>query len=101
MRKGFPDLLAERAVALLNRGYVGDDAANAIPLDELREQYRWADSEHEHAWIVKAWESSVEDAARELENLIVIHDNGGTASSPKKIKAQARVLLALLTTREA
>lgn len=43
-----------------------------------------------------AGKASVKDAAHELNNLIVIHDNGGTASSPKKIKKAARELLRLI-----
>lgn len=100
MSDGFPDLMRNVRISRFLTNMEGDDAANRIPLDELREPARWSDSEHEHRWINDAWEASVEDAARELENLIVIHDNGGTASSPKKIKQQARVLIALLRPRE-
>jgi hypothetical protein len=44
----------------------------------------------------RQWRASVEEAAWELGNLITIHDNGGTASSPRKIKNAARELLRLL-----
>jgi hypothetical protein len=94
--KRFTELLQARRLASLGRTMVADDAANDLPLDAQREPFRWTDREHEHGWIVRAWEASIEDAARELHNLITIHDNGGTASSPKKIKRAARELLRLL-----
>lgn len=42
------------------------------------------------------WLAGVEDAAHALRVLVIIHDNGGTASSPEKIKNAARELLRLL-----
>ena len=44
----------------------------------------------------RAWVARVTDAAANLRDLVTIHDNGGTASSPAKIKNAARELLRLL-----
>jgi hypothetical protein len=93
----FSGLLEDHRAALSGRDTMAnDDRANRLPLPESRELYRWADSDHQHNWIARSWAGSVEDAARDLHNLVTIHDNGGTASSPKKIKNAARELLRLL-----
>jgi hypothetical protein len=96
MTMALTELLRARRLALYGSDMEADDAANELPLDAAREPHRWSDKNHEHVWTVRAWEASVEDAARELHNLITIHDNGGSASSPKKIKAAARELLRLI-----
>lgn len=70
------------------------DAAAALPQSEFRKPA--VDAEGDPEFAVVSWISGVEDAAFWLNNLITIHDNGGTTSSPKKIKAAARELLRLL-----
>ena len=73
-----------------------EQSADRLPLSAARERYRNRTPEHGPDWVRASWQASVEDAARELHNLVTIHDNGGTASSPKKIKKAARDLLRLL-----
>lgn len=73
------------------------EAGLALPQTEARaEAVSMADPMVRHQFAAGSWTSGVQDAARELRDLITIHDNGGTASSPKKIKAAARELLLLL-----
>ena len=47
-------------------------------------------------YAITQWIASVGDAAAELRELVTIHDNGGSASSPAKIKNAARELLRLI-----
>lgn len=73
------------------------DAAMRLPQGEERgEAVRMADGIVRAGFAAKSWVAGVEDAAANLRELITVHDNGGTASSPKKIKAAARELLTLL-----
>lgn len=67
--------------------------ADEMPLSAERADIRGRMSPE---WALNAWEASVADAARELRELITIHEGGGTASSPAKIKSAARELLRLL-----
>lgn len=93
----FSGLLEDHAAAATGRdSMANDDRANRLPLATTRAGFKWIDAAHQHEWIARSWAGSVEDAARELDNLVTIHDNGGTASSPKKIKNAARELLRLL-----
>lgn len=73
------------------------DAAMRLPQDEGRQIHvNQADGIVRAGYAARSWVAGVEDAARDLHNLITIHDNGGTASSPAKIKRAARKLLRLL-----
>jgi hypothetical protein len=66
---------------------------NQIPLSPSREGLREGAGSRT---IINWWAASVTEQAHELRQLIWMHDNGGTASSPKKIKRAARELLRLL-----
>lgn len=90
----FTDLLTDYQTAL-HSGHadIAADAAARLPLDALREEHRAGIAP---LIITLGWAASVADTARELRELMVIHDNGGTSSSIKKIKRAARELLRLL-----
>lgn len=97
MRRRFDELLQAHAQATSGGiSQADDDAADQLPLGQDLEEFRWLDSEHQHAWIAKAWASSVENTARELEELLAAHDNRGTVATTATIKAAARDLLFLL-----
>ena len=73
------------------------DAAMRLPQAESRQIHvNQADGIVRADYAARSWVAGVEDASHNLPNLITIHDNGGTASSPAKIKRAARDLLRLL-----
>lgn len=97
----FLDTLDAYTVArMANTSAARRDAAERLPLDALRDPHRHRDGAHGSEWIARAWGAAVADASHELHNLVTIHDNGGTASSPKKIKKAARELMRLLEAKE-
>ena len=93
---GFRDVLQNYAEAQSPRR-TATAAALALPLSPERATYAaQADGIVRDEYTARQWRASVEEAARDLRNLVTIHDNGGRASSPSKIKNAARELLRLL-----
>ncbi len=73
------------------------DLAMSLPQDERREvEVAQADGIIRAQYAAKSWVAGISDAAFNLRELVVVHDNGGTASSIKKIKEAARELVRLL-----
>lgn len=73
------------------------DAAMSLPQTRQRaEVVAMADGIVRGAYAAGQWRAGLTEAAYRLRELIVIHDNGGAASSPAKIKDAAADLLALL-----
>lgn len=88
-------------VAVEKNSHSGSDwvyeAAMKLPQDERRQvSVAQADGIVRADYAARLWAIGIEDAASYLNDLIVTHDNGGTLSSPKKIKAAALELLRLL-----
>lgn len=94
--RGFRDVLTNYREAQRLR-LTATAAALALPLSPERAVYAaQADGIVRDEYTARQWVASVEEAAHELRELVTIHDNGGTASSPRKIKNAARELVRLL-----
>lgn len=98
MTRNFDTLLAAYSLCLTSRADTGLPSTDYVaaraelPLSPQREFVR----DLEPALVASSWAGGVGDAAQRLANLVHIHDNGGTASSPAKIKRAALELVRLL-----